>query len=108
MSSPIADGLREIADMYEANPELKAPKVYLWICDGSGNEARKLAEFAKAMKPCKKVVNDYNFAVLRNYGPVEMRAYVDRSSVCKKVVKWECPKSLLETLGPEFEKELET
>lgn len=101
-----AEGLRELADWYEAHPEVESPQVFIHIFELRGDAAKRLAVVAKAMGTCEKSLDDYNLTVKRNFGPISLFAIVSRDAVCRKIVTYDCPKSLLETLGPEFENEL--
>lgn len=101
-----AEGLRALADWYEAHPEIDAPHMSLYFWERGGEAAKKLAAVAKAMGTCEKSFSDYSLTIKRQFGPVWLTASVDRDAVCKKIVTYDCPESLLAELGPEFEKEL--
>ena len=101
-----AEGLRALADWYEAHPEIDTPNVFIHIWDRSSEAAKKLAAVVKAMGTCEKSIDDYSLTVKRDFGPIMLAAIISRDAVCRKIVTYDCPKSLLETLGPEFEQEL--
>lgn len=101
-----AEGLRALADWYEAHPEIDVPSVVISIWERNGGAAKKLALTAKAMGTCEKSMDDYSITLKRHFGPVMLLASISRDAVCRKIVTYDCPKSLLETLGPEFEQEL--
>lgn len=100
-----AEGFRALADWYEEHPEIVHPALYIHVHDSGEDAAKKLAIIAKAMGTCKKDASDYYFTVSREFGPLILNAMVSRDSVCKKIVTYECPESLLKSLGPQFEKE---
>ena len=104
----IAEGLRELADWYERHPEVARPLVRIEVDDSNPDEAvHGLAVTAKAFGKCKKHFGSYLISVSRDFGPVNVVAHVSRDTVCKKVVTWKCPESLLATLGPDAMKALE-
>lgn len=102
----VAEGLRALADWYEAHPEIDTPSVFLHFWEQGGEAAKKLATVAKAMGTCEKSFSDYSLTLKRQFGPVWLMANIDRDAICRKIVTYDCPKSLLAELGPEFEKEL--
>jgi len=104
----IADGLRELADWYEKHPEVGLPSVRIELDSLNADEAiRGLALTAKAFGTCEKKFGSYLISINRRFGPVRVSAHVDRDSVCKRVVTWKCPESLLATLGRDAVKALE-
>lgn len=104
----VADGLRELANWYEKNPNIAAPQMSIWINSSDGDRTvEKLAIIAKAFGNCTKDVNEYYIHVWREFGPFRVTAIADRDSVCKKIVTWKCPESLLAAIGKDALKELE-
>lgn len=101
-----ADGLRALADWYEANPEIDVPSVFIHVSGRGDEAAKKLATIAKAMGTYEKNLGEYSLIVKRMFGPAWVFATVSRDDISRKSVTYEYPKSILETLGPEFEAEL--
>lgn len=98
-----ADGLRELADWYEKHPEMPGHGVYVHLDDYPRGQARaNLALAAKAMGNCEKSFSSYSVAVTRKFGAVTLTASVDRDAICKKIVTYDCPESLLKELGEDF------
>ena len=104
----IADGLRELADWYEKHPEITCPVVHINIVSLTANDkVSELGTIAKAFGTCKKTVNNWSFSINRDFGPVRAYAHVGREEVCKRVIKWECPESLLAAIGKDAMKAFE-
>ena len=115
-------GLRELADFYDARPELPLPsEVTVNLTDVKGKA--ELAHVAELMKPCKKEVTLSFYKLIRHFGPIVLEAYDWRSNICERIVTgtkvvaekivpaqeeevipeheedivvWKCPDSLLE------------
>jgi len=81
------DALREVADWLERNPEVKLPHV---IEGGSisiyavGREG--MAQVARAMGNCEKVITDTFLYLTRKFGPVTVEALEYREKVCERKV----------------------
>ena len=98
----VADGLRQLADWYEEHQDTKAPFISIHLGYGQPEElVQRLAAMAKAFGTCRKDASEWSFSVVRDFGPIPVNASISRESVCKRIVKWECPKSLLAELSPE-------
>ena len=116
-----SQGLREIADFYDAHPELKLPyNDNISVYNLKGEE---LADFARAMGKAEKVVDDWSFQLVKTFPSGRtLRTYTGRENVCervvvgtetvaaqlipakeavlipattKEVVEWRCPESIL-------------
>ena len=102
----IVRGLRELADLLEANPHLKISHLggfYVYLPRIKREESiTALKEWAKAMHTFTREADSFNLALKKSFGPLRMTINVDRDVVCRKVTKlveqevWECPESLLD------------
>jgi hypothetical protein len=91
-----AAGLRRLADMIEANPEIAADlryALYGMVAPLVGAEQReRTAAIARAAtragaKVDKEVKNDYDqFTLAVTFGPVRIRFLADRDEVCRRIV----------------------
>ena len=99
----IADGLRELADWYEEHSNIGLPRVVIDtpLTLDPGALVVHIGLVAKALGNCRKRVDEYSVVVSRDFGPVPVFMSVSRSEVCKKVVTWKCPESLLAAIGPD-------
>jgi hypothetical protein len=86
-----AAGLRRLADLIEANPELAGTSSYMralniWWATG----AEHLAALARAGldhgATVEKVVHDDLYSLALRWGPVTAHALADRGNVCERVV----------------------
>lgn len=86
-----AAGLRRLADLIEANPELAGTSSYLrslniWWAPN----AEHLAALARAGlehgATVEKVVRDSLYSLALRWGPVTAHALADRGNVCERVV----------------------
>ena len=75
-----ANGLRAIADFVETHPELHLPNDEL--CCFSMDEKAQAAAVLLALKPCKKNYGETVFYITREFGPVTLKYYFNRNSVC--------------------------
>ena len=79
-------GLRELADWFEANPEIPAP------CDPdighySMETKEDAAKVLRALSPCDKTYSDEMLSIHRKFGAVTLKFAFWRKEVCvKKVV----------------------
>ena len=107
-SGEFVQGLRDLADFYEANPEMQVPSIRLMIADFWKREdfvtvMRTMAHGGKVEKETdgEKAIMQQHHAI-RHFGPIKLDATISKSAVCRKVRKlvetdvWECPDSLLE------------
>lgn len=79
-------GLREIADWYEAHPEIPPP-LNSEISNYSLNEKSEALMVLEALKPCKKNYSEDLFEISREFHGVNARFLFYRDQVCiKKVV----------------------
>jgi hypothetical protein len=92
-----ANGLRLIADFYEAQPEMPQFSIYTFT-DRLG--------FLNALKALKtrgmvtKDLSDQSFngyAVLKQpFGEIPFQVNAQKSDICERIVTYKCPDSLLE------------
>lgn len=106
-----AESLRLLADWYETHPTADPPNsIGIWL-SGWGDRQKtlaSLAHWAMDLKPCVKELTDYNFSLNRQFGNLTFNVSVSRDAVCKKIVTYDCPESLLAALGEENLAGLET
>lgn len=95
----IGDSLRQLAVWYDDHPDVRAPYVTIHIWDQGQSAITELAKTAKAFGSCSKQVTAYSFNVSRVFGSLEVTARADRDAICRKRVTYDCPQSLLESLG---------
>lgn len=94
-----AAGLRAMADMIQAHPELAVNLDYTQLRRGinvypyGDNPRATLAEFARAGKAHGAVVtketlgeDDRYFSVILRWGPVALDVFAERTEVCERVV----------------------
>jgi len=77
--------LRELADFYEARPELQVPHevcVNLWY--QTPEEAQIVARLLGKVR--KEVLGDSFFLLRRQFGPLKVEAIWNRDQVCERVV----------------------
>ena|ERR1700739_441849 len=82
------EGLRRLADFYEARPEFPLPSettMYVWMDDKSFEGSVRLV--AQAMgKASKQIVGESFFTLVRQFGLVKLEALWTREKVCERVV----------------------
>lgn len=78
-------GLRDLADFLEANPELPCPTYGTFNTYGPDKET--MALFAKLAAPVSKHVtpSGETFWLRRNFGPIELDMNCARETVCERV-----------------------
>jgi len=106
----IAEGLRKLADWYDDHPEIGTPSVRVEIDNpftDPGPAIKQLGMLAKAFGKCEKRFNDWSYNVERRFGPVKVYGSLTRDAVCKRIVTWECPESLLAAIGSDAVKAFE-
>jgi hypothetical protein len=94
-------GLREIADFLDQNPDVKLPYLgadvwagipehclSIYLTGVFADPRDELAVIARAMGNASKVVDEDGgrFYVLRKFGAITLAASADRASVCERVV----------------------
>ena len=113
-----AQGLRELADLYERHPELKASPAAVYLYLPYDTDSEHLRAAVKAFADGGVVTNrapkdslEFYYRLERIFaGGLKVELNVERSAVCKKVTKmqmvetWECPDSLLDD-GKESDEE---
>jgi hypothetical protein len=115
-----ADGLRELADWYEAHPTIELPTTQRF--DIFLDNKAEFAAIARAMGTLEKVVtgdDSYSFVILKkSFGPVSLDANASRDEVCvsrqvgtrtvtrqvatdyktieveEPIIEWDCPSLL--------------
>ncbi|MCA1782012.1 MAG: hypothetical protein LC679_07515 [Intrasporangiaceae bacterium] len=100
------DGLRQLADLLEANPAIPAPEtVHIWLWSMSNGDTDKVAAlstFARAM-PGKvdKKIDEQDYKLTAHLDGLRVAIVANRKDVCvkqtvtKEVEEWVCPDSLL-------------
>jgi hypothetical protein len=79
-----ADGLRELADWIEANPDIEVPdKVFQVYSMNTKEEASKCLS---ALKPCRKEYRNDMFHLVRDFGPLTLDFVFYRNAVCTRRV----------------------
>lgn len=107
-----ANGLRALADFYEAHPEMPIPHahqvVFMHERQSFLAAAKMLADGGKVLKLADEEVSTWpRFHAIRMFGPVRLDVEIDRKTICRLVraaqpAVFECPDSLLEEAA-EFE-----
>lgn len=82
-----AAGLRELADLVEAHPELLPWNRINWVSIHRNDDALgALQAAARVMAPCAKKVDDHNFGLSKEFrGGVTLVVETARENVCEKV-----------------------
>ena len=105
-------GLRELADWIEENEEFVESKHLLQDSLGSllmcALTEEELAQQVQVLGRGQKSGDDRYFKVTRQFGPVQVYAFIQREKVCRKVTRtelrevevteWECEDSILDHL----------
>lgn len=120
-SQQYVKALREIADFYEAHPDVpfRAERIVIAV------DAKELVVLPRYIGSCKKVVDNDFFNLRKDFGGLEIEFYSRRENVCERIVigkkvvpetiiparpeevipeheeeefEWRCPESLLEKL----------
>lgn len=94
LAAEIATGLRSLAAMLEAHPdlarEIRHCAYYALLAIPLEDQHARLARWARAGKAVgakvSKNADDKQFEVSVEFGPVRVRAIADRSEVCERVV----------------------
>ena len=96
------NGLRELADWFEAHPEIERPSTDFSIYATDSKENAE--ETMRALLPCKKKYDDSLFTLSRSFGPFTLHYVFMRNTVCtpKVVGQREVP---LKVIPPRFEPE---
>jgi hypothetical protein len=111
------DGLRELLDWLDANPEFPVP---FWLTYEhtiyADDEADLLAKRKILGRQVDKVVGNQKFGFSRKFGPIDVEVVIARDVVCERkvvgtreipateartedIVEWVCPESFLVKLG---------
>lgn len=110
-----AQGLRELADLYERHPEMLVPNHNLFLYLPYSEQPARYAETVKAfadggLVSKKAKPDDYYLCVNRVFpSGLSVELNIERSALCKRVVKmqavetWECPDSILGLGEPDAE-----
>lgn len=78
------EGLRAIADWFEAHPEVPLPPAD-FSCYHM-NSKQEAAVVLKALTPATKTYDDDMFGIERHFGPVRLRFVFYRREICKAKV----------------------
>jgi hypothetical protein len=81
----LSASLRELADFYDAHPELSAPD---WQTEFTVFNVKKedLPLYAKAFGSAEKYFDEYSFQLQRKFGDkILLRTYSSRETVCERV-----------------------
>ena len=81
-----AEGLRQVAAFLESHPEIDLPETTitgysLFNKEKAATTARALAQGGR----CDKVFEDTLVTLKRDFGPIELRYFGNRSNVCEQV-----------------------
>lgn len=91
-ASQYAAGLRDLADWLEANEDVIGSDLYEGeLTAFPEDEKDTVRAWAKAMAPCEKQYPEMSplFRLVKDFGPVKLRAVFDREAVCTRVVTTE-------------------
>ena len=80
-----AAGLRELADWIEAHENMDLPSTEA-LTIYSLNTKQEAACCLAAMMPCKKEYKGELFALIRDFGPIKLKAVFYRNAVCTRRV----------------------
>lgn len=107
-----ANGLRALADFYEAHPEMPLPypdhHVFMYDREPFLRAVKELADSGRVTKEADNRDESWpRFHAIRMFGPVRLDVEIDRKTICRLVeparpAVYECPDSLLEEAA-EFE-----
>jgi hypothetical protein len=82
------DGVRQMLDFLEANPEVKLPRSFDRFAIWFFGEKDEFLEAVKHFGSCEKSVVEKELHVTKSFGCVKLVAEVNRDAVCvKKTVK---------------------
>jgi len=85
--SEFTDGLRELAEWFDAHPEVDEP-TYKALSIYPPDDPEVIATVARAMGTARKVWEDQLLYIKKDFGGgVELSAAFSREAICKKVVK---------------------
>jgi len=89
-------GLREIADWYEAHPEIDLPKKELEVLSFSTENPAIARKAGLALGTFKKEVSDYIYRISKQFSGVSLEFVFYRDKVCvKKFIRTEVKKRLI-------------
>lgn len=80
------DGLRALADWFEAHPDIPTPRGEVAINLYSMDTKEEAATFARALGRCDKRYQDSILYISRRFGAIRLEALFMRDSVCTKRV----------------------
>lgn len=86
-------GLRDIANMYEANPELRVPFTYeddrylaaAIVIHHEVDTKGKLAKIARIFGSCEKRYEGDYFRLVKFFGPIKLSTFCTREKVCTRI-----------------------
>ena len=82
---PFTDGLRELADWFDAHPEVSLPYAPDFIVCSPDTRAEAAAVLL-ALKPCNKDYSDTLLTLRRQFGPITVKFLFQRDAVCVRRV----------------------
>lgn len=93
-SREAAEGLREMADFLDSNPDTFLNYAGAWCAQV--RSAEEIKDTAGRFGTFKKEWDDYELALVKEFsGGVCLRASISRELLgCKKVVTWDCPEGI--------------
>lgn len=80
-----ADALRQIADFYEAHPELKLP-YDRDMNNYSSDSKEEAAAILRALGKVNKEFNEYHLILWKQFGPLRLRFVFTREGICERKV----------------------
>lgn len=97
-----ANSLRQIADFYEANPDMPVPGwpsefIFLYDRQAFLNAVKVLARGGKVTKEVERR-EDGNYKAIRDFGGNRVIVEIPRKAICRLIrpAEYDCPDSLLE------------
>ena len=105
-----AEGLRLLADWFEAHPDMKHPSETFSVWEF--NTKDEAAQCLREMSPCEKKYNNSLFEVSKSFGMITLRYIFSRDTVCTrkvvgtKVIPEHIEPAKEEEIIPEHEEEI--
>lgn len=82
-------GLREAADYLDAHPDI--PQFTISWLYRSVYKKEELRAAAKALGSFTKEVDEHQYALVHQIGPLKLEIAIRRDEICTKRVIWDCP-----------------
>lgn len=95
-----AESLRLLADWYEQHPTIPGPEeVNIYLYGEKDELLAQLADASTALGADRKIeAGTYYIDISRDFSSVTLMFSVAKDRICRKVERWECPKTLQEML----------